>query len=693
MEAQAPAPSAQPAVGYYPQQPMQQYQPALQYQPLPQAQYQVPYPPQCGPAILQGQYQPQYQYQPPQHSMQLQQFGPLMAHQPAYQPMPPPGFAHQMQAPAPAPYPAPAPAPVPAPVPAPAIAPGQAPAGAPEPVPAPAQLPAAIQPVEPMAIEEAARQDILAGFPDLNSPSQGQYNATGQLRRSYQEAASRNGRSKLITPKSSSRDSSPWLLAKKKSKKGKLVGQVKPASIMELGRFVTQPSGEIIFVDPETNEECKFTPQRKVHMHSKLKLCNLHPTGSICIVESLDQPDLPRPQKDMCHALRSNHGMCLPPTLRTILHSHHTPCDCLAITLLDTNHRQNVIPLFCTKRMALARQELEVPQSSDIPRYYENSSRSFIYSDELRNHILAVPQPFAVSVRWPAIPFLPGLATCSSPRQIRNFFALFSAEEYRTAAACYLQPPDRWSAETNPYYSEPTPDSELYNLTKEVYGVETLFRTSLIRHPCRVVNLKVYVATDKHLQTPVITSSNKFMLDDVIAHALKPFYQAGEGQALCAVCLCLVQKNSDITVPAFFSRTDFINHYREVHWDHSIVTGLHVPTQLNSRVYQTHLLYTLCLGSTPVAENPQGQAIHGLATFVGLELCDILKQIIPSRPSSGPVPAVAQPSGPAPAPQLFAAGPSQAGNSLASSEQISELVDICQELQKNNNNTGAKKKR
>ncbi len=61
-----------------------------------------------------------------------------------------------------------------------------------------------------------------------------------------------------------------------------------------------------------------------------------------------------------------------------------------------------------------------------------------------------------------------------------------------------------------------------------------LFQISLIRHPCKVEGLKDYAATDYHMQTPVITSCNKFMLDDVILYALKPFYLAGEGRALCA---------------------------------------------------------------------------------------------------------------------------------------------------------------
>ena len=162
------------------------------------------------------------------------------------------------------------------------------------------------------------------------------------------------------------------------------------------------------------------------------------------------------------------------------------------------------------------------------------------------------------------------------------------------------------------------------------------------------------------------------MLVDVIVYALKPFYLAGEGQALCAVCLCRVQKNSDITVPAFFSRSEFIHHYRQEHWDHSVTSGRHVPT--------------LCLGSAPVAENPQGQAIQGFDIFDGLGTCDILKHLIPSRPSSGLATVAVQ--APAPAPQPSAAGPSDAVNNIASSEEILELVDICKELSRHMKTTG-----
>jgi hypothetical protein len=136
-----------------------------------------------------------------------------------------------------------------------------------------------------------------------------------------------------------------------------------------------------------------------------------------------------------------------------------------------------------------------------------------------------------------------------------------------------------------------------------------------------------------------------------------------------------------------------MNHHREVHWNHSITSGLHVPTQLNTRVYQNTLLYTLCLGGLPPTENPKGRAVHGLDSFEGIQLCNILKCLIPSSPSSGQAPAVTHAPAQAPALQPSTTGSSHAGTSLASTDEIQGLVNICQELQKSDNNSGAKKKR
>jgi hypothetical protein len=233
---------------------------------------------------------------------------------------------------------------------------------------------------------------------------------------------------------------------------------------------------------------------------------------------------------------------------------------------------------------------------------------------------------------------MPGFATCPSSRLARNFFALFSPEEYRTAAACYLQTPDHWNEAKHPYFSEPEPSSELYNLSRDLYGVESLFRTSLVRHPCKVDRLRVFAATSEALKTPVIVGASKFELDDVISTVLRPFYQLGLGQALCAVCLCVVRKNSDLAQPAFFGRSDYMQHYREFHWDHSIVAGLHVPTQLNTRYYQAHLLYVLCLSSNPTVEDDRGGALVDLETFPGLDYCDIMQEMV-LDPRWGPVSA------------------------------------------------------
>ncbi len=37
-----------------------------------------------------------------------------------------------------------------------------------------------------------------------------------------------------------------------------------------------------------------------------------------------------------------------------------------------------------------------------------------------------------------------------------------------------------------------------------------------------------------------------------------------------------------------------MQHFRDLHWDYSFTCGLSSPSQLGSRVYQAHMVYTLC---------------------------------------------------------------------------------------------------
>ena len=49
---------------------------------------------------------------------------------------------------------------------------------------------------------------------------------------------------------------------------------------------------------------------------------------------------------------------------------------------------------------------------------------------------------------------------------------------------------------------------------------------------------------------------------------------------------------------------------------------------MNTRYYQAHLLYVLCLSSNPTVENDQGEAIVDLEAFPGLDYCDILQELV-----------------------------------------------------------------
>jgi hypothetical protein len=287
----------------------------------------------------------------------------------------------------------------------------------------------------------------------------------------------------------------------------------------------------------------------------------------------------------------------------------------------------SVVPLFCTKRLRLSIRDLEVPLPPGTPRFYENSSRSFVFSEVTRCHVLALPQPFAASPRWPPKVHQPALATCEIEHKIRDFYALFDSDAYKEAATPYLTTPDRWTPDIHPFYQEPAEDSELFLTTKEMWGVETLFRTMFPRHPCRVKTMLLYPATSLDLVTPTLTTTDKFAADVFMSQVMRPFYALGNGVALCAVCITRRSRNSSVAEPAFYTREDYIQHFKNEHWNFSALSGLHSPTQWNSRIYLSMFLYTLCLAHSPASQDPRKPACNDPGLFPGLSSTTILRNL------------------------------------------------------------------
>jgi hypothetical protein len=362
------------------------------------------------------------------------------------------------------------------------------------------------------------------------------------------------------------------------------------------GKFFRRGDLKVEYVE-DGAEKCIFNATREVSWHPKKQMAVLHPAGSIYITSSITHPtDLPAPAPRMPLGLMSNYRIVFKPFAACFIHSFVDQCDCLQIGLREVHHRQSVIPMYCSRRSLLLHREMEVPMPDGVERYQENPCRIFVWSDEVRAHVLGVPSPYLISVRWNPKVYKPAFASCHSNKVAKLYLSLFNPAKYRAIAAIYMQSPETWTPETHPFFSEPLEGSELYHTTRDLYGLETLFRVGLVSHPCNDTRAIIYVATDQYLRTPVIDSTMKFAVDDFIARVLYPFYAAGAGMVLCAVCLYRSTPHREELLPAFFNRPDFITHYRRYHWDHSITSGLANATGLGARHYQLHLLYTLCLG-------------------------------------------------------------------------------------------------
>ena len=474
---------------------------------------------------------------------------------------------------------------------------------------------------EPMMVDG----NSVPPFPALNSPHQRNYTINGKPRADGSRASQSSGRLSPLSSRNKRRSQADRRGRRRHSAEAPRVFK---ADTPLPGQFTKLSNGNIHYQEPNSTEVCIFYQKRPAPHHSKYQQSTLHTSGSIYITASLTEPDLPAPSADMHHALKSNVAMCFRPKLRSFPHGHSFSCDCIAQCITDVAHRMSVVPLYCAKRIRLSVRDMEVPLPPFAPRFYENASRTFVYSEATRCHVLALPQPFAASVRWPPKAHLPALATCDVDYKLRDFFALFDADSYREAALPYLMTPDRWTPDVHPFYQEPPEHSELYLVSQKMWGIETLFRVSPPRHPCRVKTIYVYPATNPELVTPTLTTNDKFAADLFLSTIMRPFYAQGFGVALCAVCLVRRSRNSDVAQPAFFTREDYILHFRAEHWNHSALTGLHSPTQLNTRMYLAMFLYTLCLGHVPTSPDPRKPACNDPGLFPGFSTSIILRNLV-----------------------------------------------------------------
>jgi len=487
-------------------------------------------------------------------------------------------------------------------------------------VPPPRPAPAPVGPGPVPAVSGSA-------FPDLNSPVQAQFTKSGKPKGSaHSRDRSRSQDSRGSSPRA---QHSFTLVERKKKKRATSSSRELPATPGLPGRFSERNDGSVTYLE-SGSEPVVFYKPKATSVHPRLHQFILHATNPIGIVKSLERPLLPKPGRDMPHGLKSNFRICLPPRNRRQAHSIHSVCDCIAILYSETNHRIAFVPNYCAKRGFVKNSQMEI--SPPVPAsYWENSQHAYAYDPELRAHVLALPQPFAISPRWPSKTYKPAFSSCTNSRLLSVLSILFNDRQLKSLGMVYMGPPDGWTALNHPYFAEPDENSELFHTTRDMYGVETFARTALVQHPCRPASIYLWLfvdANDTSMTLPVLEPMEKFGLDDFIAGQLSPFYADGQGRVLCPVCLIHLPRNSDAITPAFYSRSEWIVHWRASHWNHSWISGLATPTQLHTRTYMGMFLYTLCLAHRPSKEDPSAPAASPFLHQEGLSYTDTFARIL-----------------------------------------------------------------
>ena len=409
------------------------------------------------------------------------------------------------------------------------------------------------------------------------------------------------------------------------------------------GTFYTQDDGSLVYKG-EGHEDIPFYRPKPPIGGKANKHATLLSTNPVLIMGDIRGVDeLPNPAcVTLSRCVKANALMCLAPRLRRWAHGDE-PCHCCPHTL-PANHREAMLTQYCL----IPRRGDPIPPKFRVPNqanwFYENVSRCYKYNDNLQAHALVVPQPYPISSRWKTRFFQPTFAGVRGDEPaVEIFRRLAQWDDHVRLVEAYLAGPEDWEEWEHPFFSEPHHGQELSFMGRTAYGVEGLYRMGLVQHPARPKAVLVPIAATKELETPVISTAYKFALDEFLCARLRPFYQDGTGEVLCPICLGIPDRRGDLN-PMWLNKAAYISHFQEDHWNTSFFTGLHTPSQLGTRIYQSFVTYILCLANSPATDGLGGETVTTpiLKEFIKLSVSDPYVGGFPEAsnsktPTTGPV--------------------------------------------------------
>jgi hypothetical protein len=232
---------------------------------------------------------------------------------------------------------------------------------------------------------------------------------------------------------------------------------------------------------------------------------------------------------------------------------------CIVVGQKDSHHREVVLPDICLRR-GLYQLIFSMQPATNAP-FYENPSRFYYFNSKEADFTLSVPQPFRNAASWKPKHFQPVMSDCADEKASALYYGLYSPHRARSIATIYQRPPSDWTETTHPCLGEPKEGSELWRVSKLLYGVESVSRLNYSSHPLSDDRFHLFIATDPvSLFVPVFSrNEDPDLLDTIICQMLRPFWSEASGRILCPVCL--LEVINDKFSPVLLTRSEFLKHW------------------------------------------------------------------------------------------------------------------------------------
>jgi hypothetical protein len=355
----------------------------------------------------------------------------------------------------------------------------------------------------------------------------------------------------------------------------------------------------------KAGEEILFEVVRQQPAEKMWRKTISFPTKPVYVINSLTHPlNLPAPigRNNLPKECRRAPLTMFMPKLK--LCSHAGRCECMVMGQRDIFHRETVLPDSCLRSGVLSQLVFSMESTTKEP-FIENPSRFYFWDKETSDFSLAIPQPFRNGASWVPKLFNPVMSDCSDKKALSLYYGLYHTGKAREIAQLYQTHPGQWSSRSHPCLGEPAEGSELWRVSKLLYGVESVPRANYAQHPLADPSLFLFMAADPStFLVPVFPRNPEEpdMPDQIIGSLLRPFWHEAAGQVLCPVCLLEVIE--DEFRPVLLTRSQFIQHWVQHHLSSFVAVCTFSATQLNGRIYQGHTIYVLARNSASHDKKP-----------------------------------------------------------------------------------------